>query len=74
MKRKTYQGLTFRPFITNDAISAQVAQLGQRISADYAGEYPLLVCVLNGAAPFAVDLSARSILMPKSHLHTSEEL
>ena len=41
MKRKTYQGLTFRPFITNDAISAQVAQLGQRISADYAGEYPL---------------------------------
>ena len=56
MKRKTYQGLTFRPFITNDAISAQVAQLGQRISADYAGEYPLLVCVLNGAAPFAVDL------------------
>ncbi len=56
MKRKTYKGLTFRPFIERDAISEQVNRLGQRISADYAGEYPLLICVLNGAAPFAVDL------------------
>ena len=56
MKRKTYQGLTFRPFITNDDINSQVAKLGARISADYAGEYPLLICVLNGAAPFAIDL------------------
>lgn len=56
MKRKTYKGLTFRPFIDKETISEQVARLGQRISADYAGEYPLLVCVLNGAAPFAIDL------------------
>lgn len=56
MKRKTYQGLTFRPFIEKKAISERVSQLGERISADYAGEYPLLVCVLNGAAPFAIDL------------------
>lgn len=56
MKRKTYQGLTFRPFIENETITRRVAELGQRISADYAGEYPLLVCVLNGAAPFAIDL------------------
>lgn len=56
MKRKTYQGLTFRPFIDNEAIRARVARLGEIISSDYAGEYPLLVCVLNGAAPFAVDL------------------
>lgn len=56
MKRKTYQGLTFRPFIEHEAIRARVARLGELISSDYAGEYPLLVCVLNGAAPFAVDL------------------
>lgn len=56
MIRKTYKGLTFRPFITSDSIKEQVSKLGKRISADYAGEYPLLICVLNGAAPFAVDL------------------
>ena len=56
MKRKTYKGLTFRPFIERETINEQVSRLGQRISADYAGEYPLLICVLNGAAPFAVDL------------------
>lgn len=56
MKRKTYKGLTFRPFIERETISEQVNRLGQRISADYAGEYPLLICVLNGAAPFAIDL------------------
>lgn len=56
MKRKTYQGLTFRPFIENEEIRQRVATLGKAISADYTDSYPLLVCVLNGAAPFALDL------------------
>lgn len=56
MKRKTYQGLTFRPFIENDEIQARVRELGRQITAEYEGRNPLLVCVLNGAAPFAIDL------------------
>lgn len=56
MKRKTYQGLTFRPYLTRHDIASRVAGLGSRITADFQGRCPLLVCVLNGAAPFAVDL------------------
>lgn len=56
MKRKTYQGLTFRPFIENEEIRQRVDMLGKRIAEEYQGRYPLLVCVLNGAAPFALDL------------------
>lgn len=56
MKQKTYQGLTFRPFIESDSIQARVAELGRQISSDYAGKNPLMICVLNGAAPFAMDL------------------
>lgn len=56
MKRRTYKGLSFRPFIERADIQARVAAIGQSISRDYSGRYPLLVCVLNGAAPFAIDL------------------
>lgn len=56
MKSKTYNGLTFRPFIESTTIQARVAEIGRQITADYAGRCPLLICVLNGAAPFAIDL------------------
>ena len=56
MKLKTYQGLNFRPFIENERIRARVSELGRQITAEYEGHNPLLICVLNGAAPFAVDL------------------
>ena len=56
MKCKTYQGLTFRPFIEQREILARVADIGREISLRYGDRYPLLVCVLNGAAPFAIDL------------------
>lgn len=56
MKRKSYQGMTFRPFIENSRIQQRVAELGRQIAEKYAGKNPLLICVLNGAAPFAVDL------------------
>ena len=56
MKRKIYQGLTFRPFIEKEEILARVSEIGREISMRYGDSYPLLVCVLNGAAPFAVDL------------------
>lgn len=56
MKRKSYNGLTFVPYIDNARIKARVAELGRSITEEYSGRNPLLVCVLNGAAPFAVDL------------------
>ena len=56
MKRKTYQGLTFRPFIEKTAIAERVEALGRSIASDFEGKCPLFLCVLNGAAPFAVDL------------------
>lgn len=56
MEQKTYKGLKFVPYIEADKIHARVAELGVAITQEYTGRNPLLVCVLNGAAPFAVDL------------------
>ncbi len=52
----TYCGLTFEPYISREKIDARIAELGRTISADCQGQYPLLICVLNGAFPFASDL------------------
>ena len=56
MKRVTYNGLNFEPYIENDRIKARVRELGCQISADCAGTTPLFLCVLNGAFAFASDL------------------
>ena len=53
MNRKSYQGLTFRPYIESNQIQARVREIGEQIAKDYEGKYPLFICVLNGAAPFA---------------------
>lgn len=53
MNEVTYNGKTFVPYITNDKISARIAELGERISRDYFGRKPVFICVLNGAFPFA---------------------
>ena len=45
------------------AIARRVNELGAEISRDYAGKTPLLVGVLNGAAPFLADLT-RAITIP----------
>ena len=46
--------------LTEDQIRDRVAELGQEITADYADDPPLLVCVLKGALVFMADL-ARAI-------------
>ena len=46
-----------------DRLQARVAELGEQITADYAGRSPLLVCVLKGAYVFTADL-ARAIRLP----------
>ncbi|MCM1355646.1 MAG: hypoxanthine phosphoribosyltransferase [Staphylococcus sp.] len=56
MKQKSYQGMNFRPYITSSQIQERIGELAKSIIAEYSGRTPLFVCVLNGAAPFAVDL------------------
>jgi hypoxanthine phosphoribosyltransferase len=46
-----------------ERIQAKVAELGQRISADYAGRSVTLVSVLKGSLPFMADLM-RAISIP----------
>ncbi|MDE5953305.1 MAG: hypoxanthine phosphoribosyltransferase, partial [Duncaniella sp.] len=56
MKRKCYQGMNFRPYISNSQIQERIGMLAKSICDEYAECNPLFICVLNGAAPFAVDL------------------
>ena len=49
-------GRRFVPYISRERIAEKVTELARRISADYAGERPMLLVVLNGAMPFAVAL------------------
>ena len=49
--------------LSEDQIRAKVAELGQRITADYAGSEVTLVSVLKGSLPFMADLM-RQIDLP----------
>ena len=49
--------------LTEEQIAAKVAELGKRISADYAGRELTLVSVLKGSLPFMADLM-RQIDLP----------
>lgn len=49
--------LVFEPFIDAAAIRARVAEIGAEISADYAGQVPVLIGVLNGSFMFLSDLA-----------------
>ncbi len=46
----------FQPYITREAISKRVAELGRQIDEDYSGLNPLFLSVLNGSFIFAADL------------------
>lgn len=46
----------FVPFIDAAAINKRIAELGIQISADYKGEKPLIIAILNGSFVFAADL------------------
>jgi len=45
--------------ISEEAIRERVAELGATISADYAGESFIMVCVLKGAVVFMTDLARK---------------
>lgn len=56
-------GVSLELLFDAGAIAARVTELGARISRDYAGRVPMLVGVLNAAAPFLADLS-RAVTIP----------
>src|SRR3990170_8000675 len=49
--------------IPSEQIQAKVAELGTRVSSDYAGREVILVSVLKGSLPFMADLM-RAITIP----------
>lgn len=55
-KEVTYHGLAFKPYIKRQDIDQRISEIGKAITAEYQGKRPLLICVLNGAFPFASDL------------------
>ncbi len=48
-----------RVLLESEAIQKKIAELGQKISTDYAGKDLLLICVLKGAVVFLSDLMRR---------------
>lgn len=56
MTQVVYNGLSFRPFIAAADIDRRVKEIAADISREYQGKVPLLICVLNGAFPFASDI------------------
>lgn len=52
-----------RILLTREEITAKVKELGQRITRDYEGKNPVLVCILKGASVFFADL-IREIDLP----------
>ncbi|MBM4424438.1 MAG: hypoxanthine phosphoribosyltransferase [Chloroflexi bacterium] len=58
-----YKGLLAEVLIPEDALQRRIAELGAEISADYAGEELLLICILKGGVMFLTDL-VRHITVP----------
>ena len=56
MKTIEEQGYTFHEWLKPEQIAKDVAQVADKISADYADKEPLFVVVLNGAFVFAADV------------------
>lgn len=50
---------TIREMIPEEDLNARIAELGDQISKDYAGESLYVICILRGAAPFACELAKR---------------
>lgn len=52
-----------RVLVTKEEIAEKVHELGERITRDYAGKQPIVVCILKGAVVFFTDL-IREIDLP----------
>jgi hypoxanthine phosphoribosyltransferase len=58
-----YQDILAETLIDEQTLQTRIAELGKQISADYADDNLLLICILRGGVPFLVDLS-RQITIP----------
>jgi hypoxanthine phosphoribosyltransferase len=58
-----YQDILAETLIDEQTLQTRIAELGKQISADYADDNLLLICILRGGVPFLVDLS-RQITVP----------
>ena len=58
-----YQDILAETLIDEQTLQTRIAELGKQISADYADDDLLLICILRGGVPFLVDLS-RQITVP----------
>lgn len=67
MRRVTYKGLNFVPYLEKEEIERQIARIARSIEADCKVDNPLFICVLNGAFPFASDLF-RAVNLPGSEI------
>lgn len=47
---------SFKPYLTELEIAERVREMGQAITADYAGKNPIFIGILNGSFMFAADL------------------
>ena len=59
---RIYRDLT-KILVTREEIAAKVDELGKKITADYQGKEPVLICILKGGAVFFTDLM-RAIDLP----------
>ena len=59
---KLYEDLD-RILVTREEISRKVQELGEKITRDYEGRSPVLICILKGACVFFTDL-VRAIDLP----------
>lgn len=50
------RGERFRKFLDRETIRRRVAEMGRQLSADYDGDVPILIGVLNGSFMFLADL------------------
>ncbi len=57
------QGAIGEELFSERAIALRVQQLGEQLSAEYAGRLPLFIGILNAAAPFLADLT-RAVTIP----------
>ena len=51
-----YQDVLAEVLVDEDSLQKRIAELGQQISQDYAGEDLLIICILRGAVLFLTDL------------------
>ena len=59
---KLYQDLD-RILVTKEEIATRVREMGEKITRDYAGKAPVIICILKGASIFFSDL-IREIDLP----------